>query len=188
MVLEKTLESSLDCMAIKPVHPKGNQSWIFIGRTDAEAETTIFWPPNVTNWLIRKDPGAGKDWRQEEKGTTEDEMAGWNFLTQWTWVWVKSGSWWWTGRPGVLQSMGSQNQTRLRLNWTELTVTVYLGFPGGSDGKESTCSVADLGITKGCEQIWGDKRYIHHFESSDGFTNIYLCKNSSNCMLCMCTS
>ena len=68
MVLEKTLESPLDCMEIQPVNPKGNQSWIFIGRTDAEAETPKLWPPDVKNWLIRKDPDAGKDWRQEEKG------------------------------------------------------------------------------------------------------------------------
>ena len=69
---------SLDCKEIKPVNPKGNQSWIFIGRTDAEAETPVLWPPDVKNWLIGKDPDAGKDWRQEEKGTTEDEMAGWH--------------------------------------------------------------------------------------------------------------
>ena len=74
MVLEKTLESPLDCKEIKPVHPKGDQSWVLIGRTDAEAETPILWPPNVKNWLIGKDPDAGKDWRQEEKGMTEDEM------------------------------------------------------------------------------------------------------------------
>ena len=76
-VLEKTLESPLDCKEIQPVHPKGNQSWIFIGRTDAEAETPILWPPDVKNWLTEKDPDAGQDWRQEEKGTTEDEMVGW---------------------------------------------------------------------------------------------------------------
>ena len=70
--------SPLDCKEIQPVHPKGNQSWIFIGRTDAEAETPILWPPTVKNWLIWKDPDAGKDWRREEKGTTEDEMAGWH--------------------------------------------------------------------------------------------------------------
>ena len=78
MVLEKTHESPLDCKEIKPVHPKGNQSWIFIGRTDAEAEALILWPPDAKNWLIGKDPDAGKDWRQEEKGMTEDEMAGWH--------------------------------------------------------------------------------------------------------------
>ena len=77
VVLEKTLESPLDCQEIQPVHPKGNQSWIFIGRTDAEAETPILWPSAVKNWLTGKDPDAGKDSGQEEKGTTEDEMVGW---------------------------------------------------------------------------------------------------------------
>ena len=78
VVLEKTLESHLDCKEIQPVHPKGHQSWIFIGRTDAEAETLILWPPDVKNWLIGKKPDAGNDWRQEEKGTTEDEMVRWH--------------------------------------------------------------------------------------------------------------
>ena len=78
VVLEKTLESPLDSKEIKPVHPKGNQSWIFIGRTAAEAETPILWPPDAKNWLIGKDPDAGKDWRQEEKGMTEDQMVGWH--------------------------------------------------------------------------------------------------------------
>ena len=76
VVLEKTLESPLDCKEIQPVHPTGNQSWIFIGRNDAEAGTPIFWSPHVKNWLIWKDPNAGKDWRWEEKGMTEDEMVG----------------------------------------------------------------------------------------------------------------
>ena len=78
VVLDKTLESPLDCMDIKPVHPKGNHSWIFIGRTDVEAETPILWPPDVKSWLIWKDPDAGKDWMQEEKGMTKDEMVGWH--------------------------------------------------------------------------------------------------------------
>ena len=78
MVLEKTLESPLDCKEIKPVHPKGNEPWIFIRRTDAEAETPGLWLPDVKNWLIGKDPDAGKDWRQEETGMTEDEMVGWH--------------------------------------------------------------------------------------------------------------
>ena len=77
-MLEKTLVSPLDYQKIKPVHPKGNQSWIFIGKTDAEAEAPILWPPDTKNWLIGKDPDAGKDWRWEEKGTTEDEMVGWH--------------------------------------------------------------------------------------------------------------
>ena len=80
MVLEKTLESPLDCKEIQPVTPKGDQSWIFIERTDAEAATPIYWPPDVKNWLIWKDPDARKDWRQEEKGMTEDEMVGWHHL------------------------------------------------------------------------------------------------------------
>ena len=78
-LLEKTLESPLDCKEIKTVHPKGNQSWIFIGRTDAEAEAPILWPPDVKNWLLGKDPDAGKDRRLEEKGTTEDETVGWHY-------------------------------------------------------------------------------------------------------------
>ena len=78
VVLEKNLESALDCKEIQPVHPKGNQSWIFIGRTDAEAETPILWPPDMKNWLTGKDSDSGKDWRQEEKGTTKDEMVGWH--------------------------------------------------------------------------------------------------------------
>ena len=78
VVLEKTLESPLGCKKIKPVSPKGNQPWIFIGRTDAEAETPILWPPTLKDWLTGKDPDAGKDWRQEEKGTTEDEIGGWH--------------------------------------------------------------------------------------------------------------
>ena len=77
-MLEKTLESPLDCKEIQPVHPKGDQSWVFIGRTDAEAEMPILWPLDAKSWLIWKDPDAGKDWRQEEKGTTEDEMVGWH--------------------------------------------------------------------------------------------------------------
>ena len=78
VVLEKTLESPLDCKEIQPIHPKGNQSWIFIRRTYAEAEIPILWPPDAKNRLIRKDPDCGKDWRQEEKGMTEDEMVGWH--------------------------------------------------------------------------------------------------------------
>ena len=108
VVLERTLESPLDCKEIQPVHPKGNQSWIFIGRTDAEAETSIRWLPDEKNWLIWKDPDAGKDWRQEKKG----RRRGWDSWmaspTQWTWVWANSRRWWRTEEPGVLQSMGSQ--------------------------------------------------------------------------------
>ena len=100
VVLEKTREF-LGLKEIQPVHSKGNQSRIFFGKTDAEAETPIFWSPDAKNWLIWKDPDAGKDWRWEEKGMTEDEMVRWH-------CWVNSGIWWWTGSPGVLQAMGLQ--------------------------------------------------------------------------------
>ena len=122
MALEKTLESPLDCK-IKPVNSKGNQSWIFIGRTDAEAKTPILWSPNVKNWLIGKDTGAGKDWQWEEKGMTEDWDSWMASLTLWTWVWVSSVSWWWSRKPGMLQSMGSKrigHDRATELNWTEL--------------------------------------------------------------------
>ena len=104
-----------------PTSPLRNQSWIFIGRTVAEAETPILWPPDANSWLIWKYPDAGKDWRQEEKRTTA--WDGWMAsLTRWTWVWVNSGSWWWTGRSGVLQSMGLQ---RVGHDWvTELAYQV----------------------------------------------------------------
>ena len=114
VVLEKTLESPLDCKEIKPVHPKGNQLWIFIGRTDAETGAPILWPPDEKNWLIRKDPDAGQDRRQEEKGTTEDEMVGWHY-------WFDGHEFEWTGKPSVLQSMGLQrvgHDWTTELNWT----------------------------------------------------------------------
>ena len=121
VVLENTLQSPLDCKEIKPVNPKGNQSWIFIGRTDAEAETPILQPPDTKNWLIWKDPDAGKD---QLKAGGEGDDRGWDgwmaSLIQWTWVSVNSGSWWWTGRPGVLQSMKSQrvgHDWATALNW-----------------------------------------------------------------------
>ena len=128
VVLEKILESPLDCKEIQLVHPKGDQFWVFIGRNDAEAETPILWPPDTKSWLIWKDPDAGKDWGQE-KGTTEDEMVGWH-PTQWTWVWVDSGSWWWTGKPGVLRFMGSQrvgHDWATELNWTDEMIFPRMG-------------------------------------------------------------
>ena len=107
IVLERTLESPLNCKGIKPVHPKGNQSWIFIGRTDDEAETLILWPPDAKNWFIGKDSDPEKDWRQEKKGDDRGWEGWMASLTQWTWAWGSSRSWWWTGKPGMLQSMGS---------------------------------------------------------------------------------
>ena len=93
VVLEKTLESPLDCKEIQPVHPKGDYSWVFIGRIDGEAEALIHWPPHVKSWLIGKDSVAGRDWGQEEKGTTEDEMAGWHH-------WLNGHGFEWTPRVG----------------------------------------------------------------------------------------
>ena len=92
VLLKKTLENPLDSKEIQPVHPKGNQSWVFIGKTDAEAEAPILWPPNAKSQLTRKDPDSGKDWRQEDKGTTEDEMVGWHH-------WPDGRGFGWT--PGV---------------------------------------------------------------------------------------
>ena len=129
VVLEKTLEDPLHCKEIQSVHPKGNQSWIFIERTDAEAETPILWPPDGKNWLIWKELDGGKDWGQEEKGTTEDEMAGWHHRLNGHEFWVNSGSWWWTGRPGMLQSIGSQrvrHDLATELNWTDLSLWNFI--------------------------------------------------------------
>ena len=123
VVLEKTLDSPLDCKEIQPVHPKGNQSWIFIGRTDAEAETPILWPRDVKNLLIGKDPDAGKDWRGEEKGMTEAKMVGWHHQLNRHEFELSSRSWWWTGKHGVLQSMGLQRvgyDWVTELNWKEI--------------------------------------------------------------------
>ena len=100
VVSEKTLESPLDCKEIQPVHPKGDQSWVFIGRTDVEAETPILWPPNVKSWLIWKDPDAGKDWRQEEKRTTEDKLVD-GITDSMDMSLGELLSWWWTGRPSL---------------------------------------------------------------------------------------
>ena len=119
--LKTILESPLDCKEIQPVHSKGDQSWVFFSRNDDKAETPIFWPPHAKSWLI------GKDWCWEglEAGGEGDDRGwdGWMASpTQWTWVWVNSGSWWWTRRPGVLWFMGSQrvgHDWAIELNWTE---------------------------------------------------------------------
>ena len=119
VVLEKTLESPLDCKEIQPVHLKGDQSWVFIGRTNVEAETPILWPPDAKSWLIWKDPDAGKDWGQEEKGMTEDEMVGWHHR-------LNGHGFGWT--PGVGDGQGGQcmGSQRVGQDWvTELNRTDY---------------------------------------------------------------
>ena len=128
VVLEKTLESPLDCKEIQPAHPKGNQSWVFFGRTDAEAQTPILWPPHAKSWLTGKDCDAGRDWGQEEKGTTEDEIAGWHYR-------LDGHEFGWT--PGVgdgqgvltcFDSCGPKSWTRLS-DWTELNIDWdFFGF------------------------------------------------------------
>ena len=123
-VLEKTLESTLDCKETQPVHPKGDQSWVFIGRTDAEAETPLLWPPHTKSWLIWKDPDAGKEWGREKKGTTDDKMVGWHH-------WLNGHGFGWTPRVGDGQgglaccnSWGRKElDTTEQLNWTELKST-----------------------------------------------------------------
>ena len=136
VVLEKTLESPLHHKEIKPVHPKGNQSWIFIGRTDAEAKTPVLWPPDSKNWLWKR-PWC---WERLKAGGEEDDR-GWDSWmaspTQWTWVWVNSRSWWWTRKPVVLQSMGSQR-----------------------DGHDWVTELMDLGVIKPTDVIGTRNWYI----------------------------
>ena len=135
VVLEKTLESLLDFKEIQPVHSKGNQSWVFIGRTDAEAEAPILWPPHAKSWLVGKDWTHWKRlWCWEGLGAGgEGDDKGWDgwmaSLTQWKWVWVNSGTWWWTGRADVLWFLGSQRfgyDWVTELNWTVPAIAVIL--------------------------------------------------------------
>ena len=121
VVLEKTLESPLDCKEIQPVHSKGDQSWVFFGSSDAKAETPVLWPPHAKSWLIVR----LWCWEGLRAGGRGDDRGwdGWMASpTQWTWVWVNSGRWWWTGRPGMLRFMGLQrvgHDWATELNWTE---------------------------------------------------------------------
>ena len=152
VVLEETLESPLDCKEIQPVHPKGNQFWIFIGRTDAEAETPILWPPDEKNWLTGKDPDG---WERLKVGEEGDDRGwdGWMAsLTGWAWVWVSSRSWWWAGKPGMLPSMGSQrvgHDLVTELNWFFSVLHANICSQGDAS------QVDQPGITT--EAIFGDK-------------------------------
>ena len=150
---EKTLESPLDCKEIQPVHSEGDQPWDFFGRNDAKAETLVLWPPQAKSWLIGKDSDAGRDWGQEEKGTTEDEMVGWHH-------WLDGHESEWT--PGVDDGQGGlaccdswgrkESDTTERLNWRPIliishvhlkTKCILLCWVGGSAGKESACNEGD---------------------------------------------
>ena len=141
VVLEKTLVSPLDCKEVQPVHAKGDQSCVFIGRTDAKAETSILWPPYANSWPIGKDPDAGKDWRQEEKGTTEDEMVGWHHR-------LNGHEFGWTS--GVDDGQGGlaccsswdrkESDMTEQLNWTELKASFTL--PGWFCPKPLVCAVS----------------------------------------------
>ena len=154
--LEKTLENPLDCKEIQPVHSEGDQPWDFFGRNDAKAETPVLWPPHAKSWLIGKDSDAGRNWGQEEKGTTEDEMAGWHH-------WLLDGceSEW---TPGVGDGQGGlaccdswvhkESDTTERLNWTELKIKY--DFPGGSDGKASVYNVGGPGLIPGSGRSPGE--------------------------------
>ena len=133
VVLEKTLESPLDCKEIQPVHSEGDQPWDFFGRNNAKTETPVLWPPHVKSWLIGKDSDAGRDWGAGGEG----DNRGWDgwmaLLTQWMWLWVDSRNWWWTGRPGVLRFMGSQrvgHDWATDLIWSYCCWNISDGFYG----------------------------------------------------------
>ena len=166
-VFEKTLESPLDSKEIKPVNPKGNQPWKFTGRTDAKAP--IFWPPDMKSWLIGKDPDAGRDWGQEERG--DRGWDGWMASpTQWTWVWANSGRWWRTWKPGVLQSMGSQRAGHDLATEQQSCFLCGIQIPGSApSGDRRNCfmlgvgHVGRRGISDGlCWMLWDSfLPYIH---------------------------
>ena len=160
VVWEKTLESPLDCK-VKPVDPKGSQSWLFIGRNDAEAETPVLWPPDVKNWHIWKDPDAGKDWRQEEKGTQRirwlDCITNW-----WIWVWASSRSWWWTGKPVFLLSM-PLNTAGL---WEGTGDPTPVLLPGKSHGWRSLVGCSPWGCEKSDDWATSLSLFTFHFHFS----------------------
>ena len=139
VMLEKTLENPLDCKEIQRVHPKGEQLWVFIGRTDAEAETPVLWPPDAKSWLIRKDPDAGKDWGQEEKGTTDNEIAGWHH-------WLDGRGFGWTLGVGDAQrgpaccgSWGcKESDMTEQRNWTEYFVELITCTMGTTEEEKAT--------------------------------------------------
>ena len=174
-MLEKTVESPLDCKEIQIIHSEGGQPWDFFGRNDAKAKTPVLWPPHAKSWLIGKDSDAGRAWGQEEKGTAEDEMAGWH-----RWLDGRQSEW----TPGVGDGQAAlaccdswgrkESDTTERLNWTEpqldswvgkicwkrdrLPTPVFLGLPCGSAGKESTCNAGDLDLICGLGSSPGEQK------------------------------
>ena len=155
VVSEETFEHSLDYKEVQQIHPKGNQSWIFIGRADAEAEAPILWSPDANNWLI------GKDWFcQRLKAGGEGDDRGWDgwmaSLTQWTWVWASSRSWWWTGKPDMLQSMGCRESDMTEwLNWyicIHTHIYTYNGISPSHKKEKKFCRMQWCGHL-GCSQV-----------------------------------
>ena len=170
VVLEKTPVSPLDCKEIKPVNHKGNQSWAFVGRTDAEAEAPVLWPPDVKNWLIRKDPDAGKDWRQEEKGTAEYEMVGWYYGLS---------GYEFEQTPGVGERQGSlgccspwgrkESDTTEQLNWTDMSSSKGSGQLVSSN-KRKTWKFGNRGVWM---NVW---EWIQSIEIFISHVNAQCCK------------
>ena len=176
VVLEKTLESSLDCKEIQPVHSKGDQSWVFIEITDVEAETPILWPPDVKSWLIWNAPDAGRDWGQEEKGTTEDEMVGWHH-------WLHGRVFGWTlvagDGQGDLACWGSwgckEPDMTERLNCTELNPLQYPAWV-------NPCTEESGGLQSMVSKSWTRLRYTHLSCMTSVFICVFLVLNhSTNC-------
>ena len=161
VVLEKTLESPLDCKEIQPVHPKGDQSWVFLGRYDAKAETPVLWPPHAKSWLIGKDSDAGRDWGQEEKGMTEDEMAGWHH-------WFDGHESEWT--PGVGDGQGGlvccdswgrkKSHTTERLIWSDVLGTMLPAGPTkmNKDLNSKFCFQKQMSCSRTWTKKWGRVR------------------------------
>ena len=147
VVLEKTLESPLDCKEIQPVHSKGDQAWVFFGRNDAEAETPVLWPPHVKSWLVGKDSDAGRDWGQEDKGTTENEMAGWHH-------WLDGRESEWTpgdgdGQGGLAccDSWGHASVTELRQIYWDVSLEIWM-IKGTSNLEEKHPSLREYRVQK----------------------------------------
>ena len=186
VVLEKTLESPLDCKEIQSVHSKGDWSWVFFGRNDAKAETPILWPPHAKSWLIGKDSDTGRDWGQEEKGSTEDEMAGW-------YLWLNGPEFGWT--PGVGDGQGGlascnswgckESDTTERLNWTELN---WLPDPWSTrDFSSSLCGweLRRAAWGTGCSwlQAWAAGIPAHAFWQQEFFFLLTYWQGANYCLL-----